>query len=272
MTRIEKLIGEFKQKLDFAILLRESNRFMFMVYYLQMCIVIAEKIIEEYKSENKIKETEKWEEILADLHTEKSKANTIQSIPSHNLAKMIHHSTFKICSMVGSGTCFLADINFNTNEYYFVTNKHVVENETRFVIKSEKEDFVLDATIFAVHDRYDLAVVKATIKNVDYDFIPVEFSNQADIIEGTSIYMIGNQRGMGLGFLAGYISRITNDNIFVDVKTCEGTSGSAIYNDKGAVIGINYGTIKEVPVAINCQILIEYLKSIGLKVRVQTRN
>ncbi|MBK5239736.1 MAG: trypsin-like peptidase domain-containing protein [Clostridium sp.] len=144
----------------------------------------------------------------------------------------------------GSGIIFKSD-------GYIITNYHVVEGPTEIKVKLSNDN-ILRATLVGTDERTGLTVIKVEASN-----LPVaKFGDSSKINVGDLAISIGNPLGKEFTgtVTAGIISATDREINMIDKKTAEqtiykviqtdatigsGSSGGALCNSNGEVIGIN---------------------------------
>jgi serine protease Do len=126
---------------------------------------------------------------------------------------------------------------------YVVTNNHVVENGSKYVITFDnKQKF--EADFIGADARTDVALLK--IKS-DKRFAAVPFAKK-DPRVGDWVIAVGNPFGFGGTVTAGIVSAMSrdldgstalNDFIQIDAAVNRGNSGGPTFNLDGEVIGVN---------------------------------
>lgn len=129
-----------------------------------------------------------------------------------------------------------------SSEGLVYTNYHVVEKASRVEIRNGNE--IYDSVSFAGFDPFvDAAILKLPEGN--YSYINISKAKEHRI--GSSIYALGNPQGYTKTFSYGVISALrTNDGpaqIQVSAPISPGSSGGALLNCKGELIGITSNTI-----------------------------
>lgn len=126
---------------------------------------------------------------------------------------------------------------------YIVTNAHVVDGakNVKAVLSNMLE---YDAKIIGVAKESDLAVVKINAANLT----PAVFGNSSQVNLGEDVVAIGSPGGYvgtltqgvvsGLGRVTKLKSGVINDCIQVDAAINPGSSGGALFNMWGQVIGV----------------------------------
>ena len=159
-------------------------------------------------------------------------------------------------SSTGSGVIYKKD----GNQYYVITNEHVVNDATSIEIQFSNET-TIQAELLGVEKLVDLAVLKFVSEET---LTTASFGDSSSIQKGEFITAVGNPSGfdyyntMTFGIVSG-INRyfdIDNDgtrDMFVnyiqhDAAINAGNSGGALFNLEGEIIGIN--TLKIVDYSI----------------------
>lgn len=140
-------------------------------------------------------------------------------------------------------------------ENLILTNAHVVNNVKTIKAISVKDDVpdkTYDAETIAIHPSFDLAVMK-TKQSINIDPININYMN--DINKGDHIITISNPKGFlnlasegiirGFGprypltHLNNFLYKIETDKyIIFDAPASRGSSGGALINSKGELIGV----------------------------------
>jgi serine protease Do len=148
----------------------------------------------------------------------------------------------------GSGVVYKKD----GNNYYLVTNDHVVEDAISLTIIYEKNKLLFeigneDITLLGTDPTTDLAVLMFE-STESFNVIP--FADSYDIVVGEFVFAIGNPLGFDyygtvtMGVVSG-LARYVNSGDFDatllqhDAAISPGNSGGALLNLNGELIGIN---------------------------------
>lgn len=138
---------------------------------------------------------------------------------------------------------------------YVVTNHHVVtEAKTLVVVLEDKTE--VPATLLASDSRNDVAVIKLDLSSLPADkrnLPTVSWANSEDVKTGDWVIAIGNPFNFGNTVTVGVVSHkgryvpsgMQQDFEFIQhsAQINVGSSGGALFNTKGEVIGINNAII-----------------------------
>lgn len=146
---------------------------------------------------------------------------------------------------VGSGVIY--KYNENTQEYFIITNEHVIADGNNFtVVFEDKSEY--EATLLGYDTEVDIAIL--SFEASDRDDIIVSSLGDSDVLKKGSILIAsGNPQGFSfygsvtLGLVSGVRRKVdTNqyiDYIQHDAAINSGNSGGPIFNIDGEVVGIN---------------------------------
>ena len=137
----------------------------------------------------------------------------------------------------GSGVIF-------TDDGYIITNDHVIRGKTSSMEVHLADNRVLKAKLIATDPRMDLAVIKVESDNLQ----EVKFGNSDEMKKGSFVEAIGNPRGLENSVTTGTISNLNVDVnedlstircLQTDAAVNHGSSGGALLNEYGELVGIN---------------------------------
>lgn len=161
--------------------------------------------------------------------------------------------------MIATGSGVVA---FNNN--IVLTNAHVVENNYNLEVISENNTKYAIDGIIAYDKKKDISILK--LKN-SKKLKSTKLNTNANI--GDDVVAIGSPLGLKNTVSNGNLSAYFQDDIEVYQHTAPispGSSGGALFNKKGELIGITYASI-EGGQNINLAIPIKYYKNIYIKVK-----
>ena len=129
----------------------------------------------------------------------------------------------------GSGVVFVDEM--------ILTNKHVVDGAASIKISYRSIEYKVE--VLGYLKNMDIAILSFSDVNIQ----PIKIAeNQGRI--GDLIYTLGSPKGLELTIADGIISSYRNDNIQVSAPISPGSSGGALLNEWGELIGITTFTIK----------------------------
>lgn len=134
----------------------------------------------------------------------------------------------------GTGSGF-----FISSDGWAITNFHVVANSSMLEIKTTDGKIYSDVIVTAYDKENDIALIK--INGNDFNYMELGDSNT--ISQGQNVYAIGSPLGLENTMSQGIISNVNRviDNttyIQISVPIAPGSSGGALINSYGKVIGI----------------------------------
>ena len=143
---------------------------------------------------------------------------------------------------LGSGVIY----QHKGNDYYIITNNHVVENADKIKISVDQQKFY-DGKVMGTDPQVDIAVVKIETKD---NLTVAEFGDSDKAQVGDLVIAIGNPFGLTGTMTFGIVSAIGRTGladdkvnltnfIQTDAAINPGNSGGSLMNIEGQVIGIN---------------------------------
>ncbi len=164
---------------------------------------------------------------------------------------------------LGSGSGFFVGTN------RIATNYHVIKGATSIYAKLVgQEKWYAVESITATDEKHDLAVLK--LSDIIASALPLANSDAVQI--GDSVYTVGNPERLEGTFSEGIISsirRVGNDKwIQMTASISPGSSGGAVLNSRGEVIGIATASHRSAEAEnINFAVPSNYLKELLRKVK-----
>ena len=138
--------------------------------------------------------------------------------------------------------CALGSGFFITSNGVAVTNFHVLEDATFAVAKLGGNWYTVMGVLY-FDKELDFAVIKTNATNVPY----LNIGDSSDIYSGDKIYTIGNPQGLTNTISDGIISNPKREDfngmIQITAPISSGSSGGALLNSHGEVIGITTATL-----------------------------
>ena len=143
---------------------------------------------------------------------------------------------------LGSGVIY----QHKGNDYYIITNNHVIENADKIKISVDQQKFY-DGKVIGTDPQVDIAVVKIETKD---SLTVAEFGDSDKAQVGDLVIAIGNPFGLTGTMTFGIVSAIGRTGladdkvnltnfIQTDAAINPGNSGGSLMNIDGQVIGIN---------------------------------
>lgn len=177
-----------------------------------------------------------------------------QTLPSTVLIVMGNSGTKKIKS--GSGFFVAEDV--------VATNFHVIKDTTEGYVKiyGQEKIYKILGTV-GIDEKNDLALLKiSSIKGK-----PLKLNTDDSIAIGDEVFAVGNPEGLEGTFSQGIVSSIRKTDKFnllqITASISEGSSGGAVLNDKGEVVGVAVGAI-ESGQSLNFAIPVSFLRTLVL--------
>lgn len=147
---------------------------------------------------------------------------------------------------LGSGVVYRYDQA--ANQYYLITNQHVVDEGDNFRIVFSDESEV-EATLLGVDTEADIAILRFSGVGLNQTIAVSPLAQDDATVKGDVVLAVGNPRGYNfygsvtMGIVSG-IDRDVDYDPFVlyiqhDASINSGNSGGPLYNLDGEVVGIN---------------------------------
>ncbi|MBF0544509.1 MAG: trypsin-like peptidase domain-containing protein [Candidatus Riflebacteria bacterium] len=170
------------------------------------------------------------------------------------------------------------------NQGYIITNHHVVENARKIIVSvgPDQASRNYPAELVDFSEDWDLAVLRITSAG-NTVFSPAPLGNSDSILVGDNILVVGSPYGLGQTVSSGIISNanrtLSTANrefkglIQTDAPLNAGSSGGAMVNTTGEVIGINTAMISTtqsfsgvgfaIPVNVLWDVFPEYIEKVS---------
>ncbi len=142
-------------------------------------------------------------------------------------------------AFIASGSGFVA-----YNNKTLITNFHVIENADSIAALSDAGEYYYLYEVLAYSKEKDIAILKFLSPT---DLKPLELaSNETRVFRGEPVVAIGSPEGLTNTVSLGNISAVRNDIGMTEYQftapISHGSSGGALLNNSGQVIGITYAT------------------------------
>ena len=188
---------------------------------------------------------------------------TAQEIAQNALKSIVYLEMQKPDGTISQGSGFFI------RPSYIVTNHHVIEGATKAYVKLVGKQITYRVeSIAATDEYYDLAVLK--LSGITAPTLSLANSDTVQI--GETVYVAGNPKGLEGTFSSGIISAVRaggNDKLIqIDASISPGSSGGAVLNNKGEVVGVVTWSHRD-PNAQNLNFVVpsNYVKALLRRVR-----
>lgn len=140
-----------------------------------------------------------------------------------------------------SGSGAVIGVDVGRNNYFVVTNRHVIfheipaDKQLKYEVEFENQarfDAVLDFT----SKRHDLALLAVLGTPLWAQPVPMRLKNTLSI--GEPVYALGSPMGLENTFTSGLISALRDDYIQTDATVHSGSSGGPLFDKHGLLCGI----------------------------------
>ena len=215
------------------------------------------------KLENNTSEEDKITPQTNTSQKHKITEQTAQEIAQNALKATVYFGIQKLDRTISEGSGFFIRPN------YIATNYHVIEDATAAYIKLVgKQTTYRVENIAATDPERDLAILK--VSNTNSVVLPLANSDKVEI--GETVYAVGNPKGLEGTVSNGIISSIrgTGNNKWIQITAAvsPGSSGGAVLNSRGKVIGIATAIHKDEDAQnLNFVVPSNYLKALLGKVQ-----
>lgn len=164
----------------------------------------------------------------------------------------------------GSGTI----INEDETYYYAITNYHVIDGNNHVINSYEVmtyDEITTSFEIITYEENLDLALIKFSKASRDESIEPLSINNQSSIDD--LVCSIGNPSGTFGQITYGFIHDITqlreleltHEVIEHSATLLNGSSGGALVNNQGELLGINTWTLNGSFYAIRSSVINDFL-------------
>ena len=170
----------------------------------------------------------------------------VRVMEPHNLYKLMLNNTVKLTSEnVYHNTARAYATGFVISPHYVATAFHILSADHRIVIKSSDDTPEMEGGLIFAYPQLDFAILEFK----DASFSPtISFAVSVHVTE--PMYGVSNDGGYGLQYNEYFVGAIreqeatldgderTVTRIFLKTSVVSGSSGSAIYNQNGEIIGM----------------------------------
>ena len=151
----------------------------------------------------------------------------------------VNNSVVVVLAYDGKGNLYQGSGIVINNDGYVVTNYHVCKDANKFEIDHYKKAYK-DVQIVNQDPDKDIAILKVT----NFPYGSIKIGNSEDLKPGQRVYAIGSPEGYENSISEGIISGVRHDSngnevIQMTAPITEGSSGGAVVNSKGELVGMS---------------------------------
>lgn len=159
--------------------------------------------------------------------------------------------------LIATGSGFVA---FDSST--LVTNYHVIEDAAKVIAYSDDDKSYTIDKVFCADKEIDIAILGFSS---DSGLTPLKLKADKNLKRGASVVAIGSPKGIKNTVSTGIISVINVDSTVPEIQftapVSHGSSGGALFNDNGEVIGVTSATLAAESQNINFAIDISIVKA-----------
>jgi serine protease Do len=195
---------------------------------------------------------------VAKSSNEVHKSNTSKKLTGTEIFSKYNEAVFMVFTSDGQ-VVYQGSGFFVTGSGIGVSNYHVFDGTTIGfeVIKLVNKKTYKIKEILAKSREDDYLIFQVESHGTKFNYIPIEFSVPQ---VGEKVYAIGSPRGLENTFSSGEISQVRKNNLIqISVPIDHGSSGGALINEQGYVIGITTGGYDDSAASLNFAIDINVL-------------
>ncbi len=154
---------------------------------------------------------------------------------------------------------------FISSDGFAITNNHVIQNAEHVRVYTT-DGYVYDnVKILDMTEEKDLALLK--IESSD-EFPYLEFGNSNTLKQGETVYAIGSPQGFDNTMSQGIVSNprryLEKKYIQISVPIDHGSSGGALINQYGEVVGVTTGGYEDTIADLNLAMPINYVRALDM--------
>lgn len=173
--------------------------------------------------------------------------------------------------MIGTGSGFVAFDN-----YTLVTNEHVIQDAAIIIGKSDDGNQYMLTKLISADAKKDIAILEFFSPT---NLSPLALNDQGKVQRAESVVAIGSPLGHKNSVSLGNISTLYEEDevslIQFTAPISQGSSGGALFNDRGQVIGITSGSFTEgqnINLAISIEEILDLYKTSHTNERINLSN
>lgn len=160
-------------------------------------------------------------------------------LPAEKIYEVVNNSVVVVFAYDESGNQYQGSGIVINKEGYVVTNYHVCKDASRFEINHYKKEFK-NIEIFKQDPDKDIIILKVKGNSLP----PIKTGNSSALKPGQRLYAVGSPEGYENSISEGIVSGVRSDsngNELIQMTTpiTDGSSGGAVVNSKGELIGMS---------------------------------
>jgi len=174
---------------------------------------------------------------------------------NNSVVKILCYDYYDVGYSQGSGVVLL-DSNI------IITNYHVFDRAEKIIVEHYGKTYY-SMKILAADPQKDILIIKCDSMKLK----PMVVANPTELEIGDKVFAVGSPLGYENSITEGIVSGlrtygITNEWIQISAGITHGSSGGAVVNDKGELIGISSGAIEATNINLNFAIPVSMLKNL----------
>ena len=216
-------------------------------------------------------EISRWKKIHGDTALDKPKVEEVSSPALDTSATNMSMSIEGLVQTVSPAIAMITTVTSNgsalgsgfliSTDGVIVTNYHVIKGAEGLGVKfAQEKDLITNVSVIKTDALLDIALIKI---NTPINATPLPLGNSDQIAIGERVVAIGNPKGLQNTVSDGLISAVRDEGgvkqIQISVPISHGSSGGALINMRGEVIGITSSGIEQGQ-NLNFAIPINYVK------------
>ena len=159
---------------------------------------------------------------------------------SQSVVKLHCYDEYGQLCTTGSGfACFADNV--------IVTNYHVIESDVASIEMHTESGAVFDIThVLATDPEEDIAIIST---KSSHNLTLLQLANSDELQKGEKVVAIGSPLGLlnsvSTGVFSGYVMENNMDVLQFTASISSGSSGGALFNDSGEVLGITFASYED---------------------------
>jgi tetratricopeptide (TPR) repeat protein len=160
-------------------------------------------------------------------------------LPAEKIYDLVNNSVVVVLAYDGAGNQYQGSGVVINKDGYVVTNYHVCKDANKFEVNHYKKEFK-DVEIVRQDPDKDILILKVK----DNPLSSIKTGSSEDLKPGQRVYAIGSPEGFENSISEGIVSGVridSNGNEVIQMTTpiTDGSSGGAVVNSKGELVGMS---------------------------------